>query len=69
MIKYKREGRYYLIINNIVVRSVVLSCPTCTDMQVEANWLYDLSIGDDANDVPMGTGEDGEIDDELDRRK
>lgn len=45
MIKYKCEGRYYLIINNIVVKSVVLSCPTCTDMQVEANWLYDLSIG------------------------
>lgn len=53
VIKYNSVGRYYLMINNTLVMSVVLPLPMCTDVQVNANYLYDIYVGDDANDIPM----------------
>lgn len=37
MIKYKSAEMYHLMINNALVWSVVLPCPTHTDVQVKAN--------------------------------
>lgn len=57
------------MINNIIVRNILLPCPMRSDVQVEVNQIYDLCVGDGANDVPMDVGIGGETDNELDHRE
>lgn len=53
-----------MVVNNRVVRSVILSYPTRTDVQVEGNQLYDLVVDEDVGPIPLHTrASDGDVDD------
>lgn len=71
LIKHKREGKYYLVVNNKVIKSDIPLFPTNTDVQVVGNWLYDLTTNEDVEVVRMDIGADGggDTNEELDRRE
>lgn len=68
LIKHKRNDKYYSVINNKVVKSVILPFHAGTNVQVTGNWLYDLEADEDAEAILMdtGAGGDGDTDEKLD---
>lgn len=43
--------------------------PDATDVQVEANWLYNIFVSEDADNVHMDTDTGGETNDTFDQKE
>lgn len=70
LIKARLDEKYSLMANNQEVKSIILPCPTCTNVQNRANWLYDLSSPAPGHiepmDIPKNINEGDETNHEYD---
>ena len=73
LIKNKSDGRFSLMIANMVVPSIILPFLNLSDVRVRENWTYNLNTGAEAGLVPMDIHEnmvaDSDTNDEFDKRE
>lgn len=70
LIKARRDGKYYFMVGNREIRSIILPYHTRLDVCNKNNWLYDLIAPEPGhpapNDIPMQHNQGGQTDNEYD---
>lgn len=66
MISNKQDGRYYLMVRNKTVKSIILPCSARIDVQNKQNWTFDFNAPELGDNIDVHVNEGHETDDDYD---